>query len=206
MNESQFGDYIVYTDAGSFFIKPIKLIIDEMTSSDEELFLFELPLVEGQWSNKSTISTIFGSSNLELLLSNQVSANLIIVKKTKNTINFIDEYLELSQNRILLTDFGTKKYPHEISDFIEHRHDQSILSLLCKKNKISTFSDPTDYGEFPYRYINSNRIFKLLDKERNYGTCLLANKRESIYIYYPKYIFRKLLSKIFKNAINFSRR
>jgi hypothetical protein len=34
-----------------------------------------------------------------------------------------------------------------IDGFIEHRHDQSVLGLLAKKWNLTTYPDPSQFGE-----------------------------------------------------------
>ncbi|MFA6571356.1 MAG: hypothetical protein WCT77_08975, partial [Bacteroidota bacterium] len=37
---------------------------------------------------------------------------------------------------------------NNLEGFINHRYDQSVLSLLVFKHKINLFCDPTQYGNF----------------------------------------------------------
>ena len=67
-----------------------------------------------------------------VLNTNQVWAGLIILRKTFNPIRFIGEWLTYVQDQRIVTDSPSIFGP-ENSSFRDHRHDQSALSLLCKK-------------------------------------------------------------------------
>jgi hypothetical protein len=41
---------------------------------------------------------------------------------------------------------------NEYDDFVSHREDQSLFSILYKKNKLISFRDPSQYGDRPFEY------------------------------------------------------
>ena len=64
--------------------------------------------------------------------SYQVWAGFILLRKTFNPIRFIGEWLTYVQDQRIVTD-SHSIFGHENVIFTENRHDQTILSLLCKK-------------------------------------------------------------------------
>lgn len=62
----------------------------------------------------------------------QVWAGFILIRKSLNPMKFISEWMIYSQDPRLITDSPSIFGPND-SSFIENRHDQTILSLLCKK-------------------------------------------------------------------------
>lgn len=60
-------------------------------------------------------------------------ASQLIIKNTERTRNFIKQWLDLCTNEQLLTDIPSKV--PEYTDFIDHRHDQALLSLLYYKER-----------------------------------------------------------------------
>ena len=64
--------------------------------------------------------------------SAQVWAGFILLRKCFNPIRFVSEWLTYSQDYRIITDSQSMLVKNDQS-FIENRHDQSILSLLCKK-------------------------------------------------------------------------
>ena len=65
--------------------------------------------------------------------TNQYSAAIQIYKKSKFTEKFLEEVLYYSQDKRIITDdpntLGLKNY----KEFIDNRHDQTVLSILIKK-------------------------------------------------------------------------
>ena len=71
-------------------------------------------------------------------------ASFIGIRKTDFTVDFFKNYLQYAQTEQLITDCPSKSKNYD--GFKDHRHDQSIFSLLCKKYKIPTLDDPTQWG------------------------------------------------------------
>ena len=67
-------------------------------------------------------------------------ASVIILRKTQHTIDLINKWLSYSETYNLIND--TKSYV-EHSNFKDHRHDQSIYSLLVKKYGTILIKDET---------------------------------------------------------------
>jgi hypothetical protein len=64
--------------------------------------------------------------------SNQVWSGYILLRKSFNPIRFISEWLTYNQDYRIASDSQTEIIPND-KIFTENRHDQTILSLLCKK-------------------------------------------------------------------------
>lgn len=68
----------------------------------------------------------------EIKNSAQAWAGFILLRKSFNPIRFIGEWLTYSQDYRIATESPSKLFRND-PIFIENRHDQTILSLLCKK-------------------------------------------------------------------------
>jgi hypothetical protein len=75
-------------------------------------------------------------------------AGAIVVKKTKNTTKYIQEWLDMSCIYEDITD--VKSNIKNSNLFIEHRHDQSLLSIILHKYNI-----PTHF--FEKKYLQNTR-------------------------------------------------
>jgi len=69
----------------------------------------------------------------------QAYGGILLVKKNQFTINIIEQWLQFCLNPLLFSD-NNQNNQHK--EFIEHKHCQSIFSLLLKKNNIKTFPLP----------------------------------------------------------------
>lgn len=147
LKEVNEGDYIFYSDAGAAFLQPVDILISELEKNNQDIMGFEINTIEKQWTKKE----LFRNLKLEedkYKETNQIMGTLFLVKKTKFSIKFFEEYLEYAQNSINITDEFEEGVIQD-EKFIEHRHDQSIFSLLYKKYNLTPFKDPTQWGEFP---------------------------------------------------------
>jgi len=69
----------------------------------------------------------------------QFSAGNIFFKKSKFSKVFLQNWIDVFEKRFDLVD-DTESTKKNFDNFIEHRHDQSIFSILCKKNYIKAYS------------------------------------------------------------------
>jgi hypothetical protein len=63
----------------------------------------------------------------------QYMATIQIYKKSKFTEKFVEEVLYYSQDKRIITDDPNTLGLNNYKEFIENRHDQTILSILTKK-------------------------------------------------------------------------
>lgn len=195
LNELNDGDFLLYVDSGIQFIKNIKGLVEKLDVSGQDVMLFELPLVEVQWTKKQVFD-YFKISKHDFLYSNQIMGSLLCFKRSDESMLFVEKWLKICQNKELL-------YPSRIEEsqeksFIEHREDQSLLSVVAKLNNINRFSDPTDYGKFPHQYLANNRFFYTKEYEKKYlieKVYFLHNRKESPFIYYLKYSVKCFVNK-----------
>lgn len=172
------NDYLFYCDSGAYFLKDVDILINELVKNKQDIMGFELPLIESQWTKKE----LFINMNLDeekFYKSNQILASFMLIKKTDLSMKFFKEYLGYSCIEINITD----KYTNEVkqrNNFIDHRHDQSIFSLLYKKYNLKPFKDPSQFGEYPHLY-SGLKIKKLKELKKHF----LKNKRE---MYINKYL------------------
>jgi hypothetical protein len=137
------GDLVFYADAGSFFFRDVSPLLNRI--EDEKVVCFQLAggHKEGEWTRKSVIEKL-GADPEEVRGTEQRMASFIGVVKNADTINIIDEYLLKCTDPDLIMDKDREE--DEFEEFKDHRHDQSIWSVLTKKNGITMLPDPTQWG------------------------------------------------------------
>lgn len=87
----------------------------------------------------------------------QYGASYLFIVKTDKSIKIIKEWLNFCEDERIITDNPNVMGQPNYSTFKFHRHDQSILSLLCKKYELDPIYDITQYGN-PYRTENWDQI------------------------------------------------
>jgi len=181
-------DYLFYCDSGAYYINTIDYLIDVMETNHENIMLFENPLLERQWTNKNLFKEMDAMDDW-YKDTNQITGGYILLKKSDAAVDFIHEYLGYCVQENLVTDLMTT----EDEEALEHRHDQSILSILGKKHKIHVYKDPSDYGIFPHRYFAEGRVLKINQYSDQYPVVVLSNRDANPFIYFIKYRLRNFL-------------
>lgn len=129
------GDLLVYSDSGSYYQLPVDPLIEKIKLEKTGVLSFELlGLIEKQYTKKDAF-VMMELDTPEITDSSQREATYIWLIKNDFTVSLVKEYLKYSQNINIISDLKSvtgENYP----EFIDHRHDQSIWSLLCKKYKI----------------------------------------------------------------------
>lgn len=121
-------DILVYCDAGCQINangKARLLEYIDLLHTDKNnygLISFQLEYPEILYTKRKALD-LFDGYNINTL---QCLATVIIIKKTSHSIELINKWCELCNNYSLINDDIETEDP----SFIEHRHDQSIFSLL----------------------------------------------------------------------------
>lgn len=192
---SKEGDYLFYCDSGAYYINKIDYLINTMEKNSLDIMLFELPLIEKQWTKRDAF-ILMDCDNEKTADSNQISATYILIKKDRKTLEFIKEYLKYCSDERILTDLSNTQKMDNYKDYIEHRHDQSILSLLAKKNGIQGFRDPSQYGEKPWEYALYNRIIRYKRYETSdYPRILMSIRKADMFSFKVKEYIKDILLK-----------
>lgn len=135
LDKINFGDLLVYSDSGSIYQASIHPLIDAIKKDKHGVLSFELKgLIEKDYTKRDAF-VLMNLDDPKFTESSQREATYIWMIKNDFTIQLISEYLEFAQNENIITDLPNQ-YGENYSTFKDHRHDQSIWSLLCKKYEI----------------------------------------------------------------------
>jgi len=141
------GELLFYCDSGSHFINNVNPVIDICKNTQNGILLFTLEdfHTHKKWTKRDCFH--YMGLDMEPYLSvNQILASFVVCVKTNDNIEFFKEWLKYAQDPRIITDqpnvCGLPNYP----EFKDHRHDQSILSLLGRKHNITTTEDISQWG------------------------------------------------------------
>lgn len=201
LNELHFGDYLFYADSGSVIFRSIEYLIRELDHSEQDIMVFTLPLVEKQWTKRDAF-ILMDCDTSEFADTNQRLATYFLIKKSEKSEKFINDYLFYSQDERIITDNPNVMGFENYHEFIENRHDQSILSLLSKKYNLKSFKDPSHRGVYLEPYSN---YLQLETPSNNYPILIISNRGRNIFLYVfwfflyyrPKFYLKKYLKRWF---------
>lgn len=156
LNMMNDGDVVLYSDSGSFILRPLDELFQLCKENDGILLFDNRDGTENEniiWKNKNwTKSDCFNMMNCteeKYLQGNQVDACYQMYEKNPKSIEFVNEYQKYCENINIVTNVpDITPRPAMIANdwFQEHRHDQSILSLLAIKHNIKIEREPSQWG------------------------------------------------------------
>jgi hypothetical protein len=145
------GDYLVYADAGCYLnnnpsaidrLNKYFTLCDRLQPANISFKLIGLP---EKMYTKNDVFNYFNMHNDTDKNDDHLMATIFILKKCPITINLIDEYYNACSNYNLIND---SYITLNDTDFKDHRHDQSVFSLLRKKIGTIAIKDETWYQDF----------------------------------------------------------
>jgi hypothetical protein len=147
MNEN---DILVYADAGCELnnngINRLKEYFEIVKNSNYGILSFELIHPEKQWTKMDLFNEL-DMNTYEHLNNRQLMATSFILKKCDHTMKLVGEWYKYSSNYHLIDDSNSNAKNDDM--FCEHRHDQSIFSLIRKKYGTEIMFDEVDsYHDF----------------------------------------------------------
>lgn len=149
------GDFLVYLDGGCE-ISPIgtKRLHQyiKMCSESSGLF-FQLQHIEEMFTKNDLFEYL--ETPKAQRISPQIQATIFVIKNCQEIRAWAEKWLALSRfdSMRFLTDENSKF--KQSSQFIEHRHDQSILSLTVKQSDFSVIPAEDNFDSRLYNILNS---------------------------------------------------
>lgn len=130
------GDFLFWSDAGIMWNATPKSLLKfkeyiNNLSKDNDILVFGQPTIEKEWTKGDVFDALEVYNNDLICDSCQYWAGCFLIKKTKRTIDFIDRLTELCDLRKELVTDKRSTVPNK-EGFKEHRHDQSLFSVLVK--------------------------------------------------------------------------
>ncbi len=199
------GDIVLYCDigcelspaGGEKFFK----YIEKMKSNQLLGFYTFTQQSEYHWCKKELLD-LFNLPK-KLLNDEQICATFFILRVGDFSKKFISEWFHISKakNFIYLNDVIST---HQTKQFIEHRHDQAIFSMLMKKYDLPVLRERSYFP--PDLYYKNSYIFKypihaLRSKTKKfYILNSMVQKKEFNFFDYVKYHFIFLNSRILRKV------
>jgi hypothetical protein len=145
------GDVVFYVDAGNIFLENPYFLYERLEENNGIILFDNRDGTSNGESAKNYISckrdsfVLMGCDEEKYINGTHLNASYQIYQKNENNLKFVDEYLNFCQNKQIITDEPNSFGPN-YDGYYDHRHDQSVLSLLASKNNVNPLVDPSEWG------------------------------------------------------------
>lgn len=168
------GDCVLYSDAGLKVIDNLTPLFEIISSNHNDgKLIFKLPWVGVQhiakmWTKRDCF-VLCEADEAKFWNAPMTNGAVSLWTKTDKNIEFLKEWLRyLKDPRIVTDDVNMCGKPNFI-EFRDHRHDQSVLSILSIKYSFELFRDPTQYGNEYMNLFNNSPYKQLFYHHRNFS-------------------------------------
>lgn len=175
LEDTPVGDIVFYSDVGRTF--PYKLLsgslqffLDWMKAHEQSV----MPGIKIPWGGPMSMWTkrdAFVSMSMDtpsVHATAPIQASFSIWINSPASRDIAKEWMNLSANRQMISDDPSKLGFPELPDFYEHRHDQSLLSLVCLKHRIEGMNVGCDMP--PIDAKNPSEVARLLNGRTDAST------------------------------------
>ncbi len=134
------GDWVIYADTSMCFIRDIREYIANLENEGISILCRTSHFLEKHFTKRDVFLELDCDSE-EYTDTTQRQAGLILVKNTEKNRGIIEEWLHLCENMHLITDEQNCNGLDNYEGYVEHRHDSSLWSLVCKKHHVPYNTD-----------------------------------------------------------------
>jgi hypothetical protein len=143
----ELGDLLLYCDAGcsineggvTRFQEYIKLV----QSSESGILSFQMPHLERNYCKKSLLTYLSAESLSE---TGQYVGGIFFIRKSEENIALVEKWKDIASLYWTIDDSPSKE--SNTREFVEHRHDQAVWSILRKCAKPSIVLNDETWGDF----------------------------------------------------------
>lgn len=139
------GDVLLYMDSSDTFFGDFGNFLHSYFK-ENDILLTQGGNKNFQFTRRDTFFYM-GCDSPEYWNSIQVEAGIIGMKKCKKSMDFLEEYLEYCRDHRIIMGGKNHCELENLPGYIDHRYDQSVLSILGVKNKIKATDRIRSYVE-----------------------------------------------------------
>jgi hypothetical protein len=139
---------LIYSDAGIEIINNLEPLINLVNHKNPVLLfgVHDRPDCINRYWTKRDCFIRMNCDTEDFYDSRQSMGGFQLYYNCPEARNFVSEWLSYCCDPHILTDIPNISGQPNLEGFIDHRHDQSILSILRCKHNIELFRDPSQFG------------------------------------------------------------
>jgi hypothetical protein len=134
LNHLSENDILFYIDSGDTFISGTKNKIDELMK-DRDIVISTSFFTQKDYTKRDCFH-FMNCDEEKYWNAHQAEAGILVFKNNLKTKGFVYEWLNYCKDPRIISDAPNVSGKPNFESFIDHRHDQSILTNLCIKHNI----------------------------------------------------------------------
>lgn len=143
------GTVVIYTDVAMTFIADPAPLIRLVDCNPIALFHLVPNHRMSTWTKRDCFVQLDADFDRYWSLP-QLTAAFQVYRAGAESRAFVKALQSASSGEVQLTDIPNQLGLPNFSDFKDHRHDQSILTILAAKHGIKTYPDPSQFGPWAH--------------------------------------------------------
>ena len=171
--ELENGDCVLYSDAGLKVIGNLNPLFDVMRDNPNGgKIIFRLPWVGAQhitknWTKRDCF-VLMNSDEAKYWNAPMTNGAISLWEKNDKNIEFLNQWQRYLRDPRIVTDSSNFGGKPNFMEFKDHRHDQSVLSILCTTYDYELFRDPTQWGNVDPVVFTNSPYPQLFHHHRNF--------------------------------------
>lgn len=145
MDATAVGSPILYTDIALELVASIQPLLIHSKGQDVCVFRNSGGALQRCYTKRDAF-ILMDADSPEFWNDEMVCGTYILFHNTEKARAFVRQWKRFMRDPRILTDVSGACELQEFPDFVAHRHDQSILSILATKHKLPIFADPSQFG------------------------------------------------------------
>ena len=135
------GDVLCYVDSGCHLNPKGRARLHDYfkitAESRSGILTFQGPWLDGHWTKGDLLQKLEVASDKNITHTGTLIGGIFLARKSSATVELFRSCLQIIKDDFALIDDSPSRSPN-LEGFKEHRHDQSIFSILCKKMNAET--------------------------------------------------------------------
>jgi len=168
------GDIVLYSDAGLKVIGNLNTLFKVIQNHPNNgKMIFKVPAVgvpnhlAKTWTKRDCF-VLMNADEPKYWNADITNGAISLWEKNDKNIEFLNEWQKYMRDTRIVTDDPNMCGKPNFSEFRDHRHDQSVLTILCTKYNLELFRDPTQWGNEEIDKFSNSPYEQLFHHHRNF--------------------------------------
>jgi hypothetical protein len=142
--EMEEGDCLIYSDSGIEIVADLTPLLN-IAVEKRGVMLFSGTGKCREWTKRDCFFYM-GADEPVYYEAQMLDASFVVLMKAPYACAFAAEWVAMCRDRRILTDEPNTCGQPNLHGFVDHRHDQSVLSLLARRDNLEIFRHPSQFG------------------------------------------------------------